>query len=164
MGLLKKMLWIVGIALLLYIPMCRAMNHIKTDDQRMGVLYIPKIKLELPIYEGVEEQVLQKGIGHIKQTSLPGDGIGSRCLLAGHRGLPKAELFERLGEIKKGDLFYIEMEKHKYAYIVCDIEVIEPNETEKLVANEKQELVSLITCTPYCINTHRLIVTGERKK
>ena len=161
MGLLKKMLWIVGIALLLYIPMCRAMNHIKTDDQRMGVLYIPKIKLELPIYEGVEEQVLQKGIGHIEQTSLPGDGIGSRCLLAGHRGLPKAELFERLGEIKKGDLFYIEMGKHKYAYIVCDIEVIE---TEKLVANEKQELVSLITCTPYCINTHRLIVTGERKK
>jgi sortase A len=161
---LKRLLLVIGIVMILYIPICRVMNRTKKDDQMIGVIRIPSIQLELSIYEGVDEKVLQKGIGHIEQTSYPGDGRGSRCLLAGHRGLPNAELFEKLGEIKNGDMFYIEIGAHEYSYEVCDIEVIEPSEIEKLVPLEERELVSLITCTPYCINTHRLIVTGERKK
>lgn len=173
MGILKRLLFAVGLLLCLY-PVVRQ-NLAKTCEDLMqshrenqscenvlGLLEIPKIRLLLPIYEGTSEEVLQKGIGHMEISSPLGGGKRTHCLLAGHRGLPEAELFARLGEVREGDIFYIEVEEQQYAYQVCEIRVVRPDETEGLGICKDRDLVSLITCTPYGINTHRLIVTGER--
>lgn len=174
MGILKRIFLLVGMLLCLY-PVVRhriskiGENRIasryqenQTSEDVMGIISIPKIDVLLPIYEGTTETVLQKGIGHIEVSSSLGGGFGTHCLLAGHRGLPSAELFRRLGELRKGDLFSIETQGQRYTYAVCEIRVVKPEETEGLGIWENRDLVSLITCTPYGINTHRLIVTGER--
>lgn len=127
----------------------------------LGQLEIPRIEVTLPIYEGVTERVLENGVGHIEVSSAFGSGRGSLCLLAGHRGLPNQTLLIRLGELQIGDNFYIEG-KQKYSYRVCDIQVIRPEDANGLTVEKEKELVSLITCTPIGINTHRLVVTGER--
>lgn len=133
-------------------------NH----DGVMGYLSIAKISLKLPIYHGTSEDVLAKGVGHMSQTSLPIGGKGTHAVLTGHRGLPSAELFTRLGEMRKGDLFWIEVLGRKTTYKVTNISVVKPNEVDKLRIEPGRDLVTLLTCTPYGVNTHRLLVTGER--
>lgn len=128
----------------------------------MGSIEIPKIGVDLPIYHGTEDDVLSNGIGHLEGTSLPVGGTNTHCVLTGHRGLPNSKLFTRLDELKENDLFYLNVFGEMLAYKVNQIEVIEPDEVEKLNIQEGKDLVSLITCTPYGLNTHRLVVTGER--
>jgi sortase A len=128
----------------------------------MGSIEIPKIGVDLPIYHGTDDDVLSNGIGHLEGTSLPVGGASTHCVLTGHRGLPNSKLFTRLDEIEENDLFYLNIFGETLAYKVNQIEVIEPDEVDKLHIQEGKDLVSLITCTPYGLNTHRLVVTGER--
>lgn len=128
----------------------------------MGSLEIPKISLKLPVYHGIEEAVLASGIGHLPESSLPTGGENTHCVLTGHRGLPEAQLFTRLDELSKGDVFRVNINGHKLWYRVCEIQVIKPEEIEVLQIYGGKDLISLVTCTPYGINTHRLVVTGER--
>lgn len=128
----------------------------------MGSIEIPKIDVKLPIYHGTEESTLSNGVGHLKGSSLPVGGEHTHCILTGHRGLPSAELFTRLDELKEGDLFFIYTCNQTLTYQVSEIQIVEPENTEMLKIQEGRDLVSLITCTPYGINTHRLVVTGER--
>lgn len=128
----------------------------------LGKIYIPRIDVTLPVYEGTEEEILQKGVGHIPWSSPLAGGSNTHCLLAGHRGLPGAELFVHLNELEQGDEFYIESGGEKRTYEVCDIQVVRPEQTQSLGVQKGRELVSLVTCTPYGINSHRLVVTGER--
>ena len=128
----------------------------------MGSIEIPKISVNLPIYHGTDDEVLSAGIGHMEGTSLPVGGENTRAVLAGHRGLPNSKLFTRLDEVEKGDYFFIKVFEEVLAYEVTDIEVIEPEELSKLDIVPGKDLVTLLTCTPYGLNTHRLIVTGER--
>lgn len=132
------------------------------DHGVMGILHIPKIGITLPIYHGVEEEALSKGAGHLPSSSLPVGSSTGRTVLSAHRGLMSSELFTRLDEMEIGDLFQIENPKQTMAYQVCNIEVILPEEVEKLAIIEGQDLVTLLTCTPYGINDHRLLVTGRR--
>lgn len=128
----------------------------------MGTLSIPKISVNLPIYHGTSDEVLNNGVGHLQESSLPIGGENTHCILTGHRGLPNSKLFTRLDELDKGDLFFLEVCNQKLAYQVKEITVIEPEDVENLQIQEGKDLVSLVTCTPYGINTHRLVVTGER--
>lgn len=128
----------------------------------MGSLEIPKINVNLPIYHGTSDEILSRGIGHLQDSSLPVGGINTRSMLTGHRGLPTSKLFTRLDELEKDDLFFIKIADETLAYQVIEIIEIKPEEVDKLVTKPDQDLVSLITCTPYGINTHRLIVTGQR--
>lgn len=127
----------------------------------IGRLEIPTINLSLPIYEGTSEKILESGVGHVSETDLPGKETG-HCILAGHRGLPRADLFLYLDQLEIGDKFYITMQEQILVYKVCDIRVIKPEETSRFYTASDKDLVSLVTCTPYGINTHRLVVTGER--
>lgn len=128
----------------------------------MATLSIPKIGVNLPVQHGTEEEVLSNAAGHVEFSNLPIGGIGTRCILSAHRGLPSARLFTRLDELQEGDLFFLQTGDRKLAYEVTDIQVIRPEETEKLEPVPDKDLVSLVTCTPYGINTHRLVVTGQR--
>lgn len=128
----------------------------------MGSVEIPGISVNLPIYHGTSEEVLAAGAGHIEGTSLPIGGENTRTVLSGHRGLPSAKLFTRLDELKVGDLFFIRVCNEILAYEVIDIDVIDPYDVEKLRIVSGKDLATLLTCTPYGLNTHRLIVTGER--
>ena len=132
------------------------------DTGIMGSINIPKIGVDLPIYHGTSDEVLSNGVGHVQDTSLPVGGESTRCVLTGHRGLPNSKLFTRLDEVKEGDLFFLNVFGETLAYKVGDIQVIKPEEVEVLDIEEGKDLVSLITCTPYGLNTHRLVVTGER--
>lgn len=128
----------------------------------MGILKIPKISLSLPIYHGVEEEALSKGVGHLSSSSLPIGSSSARAVLSAHRGLMQAELFTRLDELKSGDQFWIENPKETLAYEVFEIQVILPSEKSALEIEPGKDLVTLMTCTPYGINDHRLLVTGKR--
>jgi len=128
----------------------------------MGTISIPKINVNLPIYHGVEEEVLVNGVGHLPESSLPVGGENTHCLLTGHRGLPNAKLFTRLDEMEIGDLFFVTVCGEKLAYQVSEIEIIHPEDVEGLGIQMEKDLVSMITCTPYGLNTKRLVVTGER--
>ncbi len=132
------------------------------NDGMMGYIEIPSISVKLPIYHSTTEEVLQKGVGHIESTALPVGGLGTHCVLTGHTGLPTAELFTRLSELKEGDVFYISVLDKTLAYKVCEINVVLPDDMEKLVAYKNRDLVTLVTCTPYGVNSHRLLVTAER--
>ncbi len=134
------------------------------DSEIMGCIEIPRIDLRLPIYHGTSDEVLAQGVGHLEGTSLPIGGNDTHCVLTGHRGLPRAKLFVRLDELRKGDFFSVETCGNKMLYQVKQIEVIEPQDVEKLRINPGKDLVSLVTCTPYGINTNRLVVTGERQE
>lgn len=128
----------------------------------MGSIEIPKIDVDLPIYHGTENDVLSVGVGHIQGTSLPVGGENTHCVLSGHRGLPGSRLFTRLDEMKEGDLFFLSVMGETLAYKVYDIQVVDPDNTEVLEITVGKDDVSLVTCTPYGLNTHRLVVTGER--
>ncbi len=131
-------------------------------DGVMGYIEISKISAKLPIYHGTSEETLQKGVGHIESTALPIGGKGNHPVLTGHTGLPTAELFTNLVTLSAGDEFYIHVLDETLAYRVCEINVVEPSELEKLQAEEGRDLVTLVTCTPYGVNSHRLLVKGER--
>ncbi len=128
----------------------------------MGSLEIPGIDVDLPVYHGTEPEVLAAGAGHLEGSSLPVGGAGTRCVLTGHRGLPGSRLFTRLDELERGDLIFLRVLRQVLAYEVREIEVIDPEQVERLEIREGQDLVSLVTCTPYGINTERLVVTGIR--
>ena len=128
----------------------------------MGTIVIPKINVEIPIYHGTGEKELQTGVGHMEGTSLPVGGTSSHCGLSAHRGLPSAKLFTDLDKMKKGDLFFLHILDKTLAYKVEDIFTVKPNETDKLSLIKGKDYVTLLTCTPYAVNTHRLLVRGVR--
>ena len=129
----------------------------------MGSIEIPKIGVDLPIYHGTSDDVLSNGVGHLQNSSFPVGGENTRTVLTGHRGLPKAKLFTRLDELKKDDLFYIRVGNKTLAYQIYKIEIVKKEEApDALGIEEGKDLATLITCTPYGINTHRLILTGKR--
>jgi sortase A len=128
----------------------------------MASLEVPKLGLTMPVLHGVAEDALQKGIGHIPTTALPVGGAGTHSILVGHRGIPTAKLFTDLDRMVVGDQFYIHVLGHDLAYEVHDIKIVLPYQTEDMQPAEGQDLMSLVTCTPLAINTHRLIVTGHR--
>lgn len=133
-------------------------------DQEGGMAYlrIPAIDVELMIYHGTEEEVLQKGVGHLQGSSLPVGGTGTHCVLSAHTGLNDKKLFTDLDQLKNGDIFYIHVLGEILAYQVDQIRVVLPEETEDLKINAQEDYVTLVTCTPYGINTHRLLVRGTR--
>lgn len=130
--------------------------------ETMGSIEIPSIGVKIPIYHGVSEDVLSQGIGHMSNSSLPVGGEGTHSALTGHRGLPSSKLFRDLDEVKMDDVFYIHTLGETLAYQVEDIQVVLPTETSWLEMKEDEDLVTLITCEPYMINTHRMLVRGTR--
>ena len=131
-------------------------------DGIMGYIEIPKIDLRLPIYHGTDEETLAKGVGHVESTALPIGGDFTHSVLTGHRGLPSARLFTDLDQLEPGDQFYIHVLDEILAYEVDEINTVLPDELDKLMAIPGRDLVTLITCTPYGVNTHRLLVRGSR--
>ena len=128
----------------------------------MGYIEIPKISVRLPVYHGTGEDALQRGIGHLAGTSLPVGGAGTHCVLSGHRGLPTALLFTDLDRLISGDRFYLHVLDETLAYEVDRIAVVEPTEVSDLLPESGADYVTLVTCTPYGVNTHRLLVRGHR--
>lgn len=128
----------------------------------LGYIEIPKISVNLPIYEGTSEAVLQRGAGHLKNTSLPVGGKGSHVAISAHRGLPAAKLFTDLDKLKEGDFFYLHVMDETLAYEVDQIKVIEPHIGDELDIEKDKDYVTLITCTPLGVNSHRLLVRGSR--
>ncbi|WP_310939012.1 class C sortase [Clostridium sp. SHJSY1] len=131
-------------------------------NEMIGHINIPKIDLDAPIYEGTSSEVLSKGIGHMEGTSLPVGGEGTHSVLTGHRGLPTAKLFTDLEKVEIGDRFYIKGIEGTIAYEVDQIKVVEPTDFENLKIEQGKDYVTLMTCTPYMINSHRLLVRGHR--
>ena len=128
----------------------------------MGYIKIPKIDVMLPVYHGTEEKVLQVAAGHISTSSLPVGGESTHTVLTGHRGLPSARLFTDLDQIVEGDIFYLNILDRTLAYKVDQILTVLPHETEALEITEGEDYATLVTCTPYAINTHRLLIRGHR--
>lgn len=131
-------------------------------NERMGHVEIPKINLDIPMYAGTDEEVLQKGVGHLEGTSLPVGGIDTHTVLTAHCGLPTAKLFTDLEKLKEGDVFYVHNLAETLAYKVVQIKVVNPDEFDDLLVVKGHDYATLLTCTPYMINTHRLLVRGER--
>lgn len=128
----------------------------------MGYIEIPNIKLSLPIYHGTEDSVLQIAVGHLEWSSLPVGGEGTHCVLSGHRGLPSAKLFTNLDQLVEGDTFVLRVLDEVLTYQVDRILIVEPEDTDALKAEEGKDLCTLVTCTPYGVNSHRLLVRGHR--
>ncbi|MBC2576619.1 class C sortase [Peptostreptococcus canis] len=131
-------------------------------NEKMGHIKVPKINIDLPIYAGTSEKVLQKGVGHLEGTSLPVGGPDTHAVLTAHRGLPTAKLFTDLDKLQIGDTFYVYNIKEPLAYQIDSKKVIEPSEFQDLMISENHDYVTLLTCTPYMINSHRLLVRGHR--
>ncbi len=128
----------------------------------MGYIEIPSIDCSLPIYHGTEESVLQIAIGHLEWSSLPVGGESTHCVLSGHRGLPSAKLFTNLDKLQEGDVFLLRVLDEVLTYEVDQILIVEPQEIAALQITEGEDYCTLVTCTPYGINTHRLLVRGHR--
>ena len=128
----------------------------------MGFIDIPKIDVYLPIYHGTSNEVLEKGIGHLENTSFPIGGESTHAVISGHTGLNSAKMFTDLTSMELDDQFYIDILGDTLAYKVINIEVVEPDDVSSLSIQDEKDLVTLVTCTPYGINSHRLLVTGER--
>lgn len=128
----------------------------------MGYIEIPSINCSLPIYHGTEESVLQIAVGHLEWSSLPVGGQSTHCVLSGHRGLPSAKLFTNLDKLDVGDVFMLRVLDEVLTYEVDQILIVEPLETASLRIVEGEDYCTLITCTPYGVNTHRLLVRGHR--
>ncbi|UJF16297.1 class C sortase [Jeotgalibaca sp. MA1X17-3] len=131
-------------------------------SEKIGTLTIPKIHMKFPVYAGTAEAILQKGVGHMEGTSLPIGGLSTHSVLTAHRGLPENKLFTDLDQVEIGDLFFIETIAGELAYKVIEIKVIDPTEIGALSIEKDKDLVTLLTCTPYMINSHRLLAVGER--
>ena len=128
----------------------------------MGYIEIPSIGCSLPIYHGTEESVLQIAVGHLDWTSLPVGGASTHCVLSGHRGLPSAKLFTNLDKLVEGDVFMLRVLDEVLTYEVDQILIVEPQEVAALQIVEGKDYCTLVTCTPYGVNTHRLLVRGHR--
>ena len=128
----------------------------------MGYIEIPSVDCSLPIYHGTEESVLQIAVGHLEWSSLPVGGESTHCVLSGHRGLPSAKLFTNLDKLQTGDIFMLRVLDNVLTYEVDQILIVEPQETGALRNEEGKDYCTLVTCTPYGINTHRLLVRGHR--
>lgn len=128
----------------------------------IGYIEIPAISVNLPIFHGTQASTLEKGIGHLEGSSLPVGGNSTHSILTGHTGLNSAKLFTDLTELSENDLFFIYVAGRNLAYKVCEINVVKPEDISKLMIQSGRDLVTLVTCTPYGVNTHRLLVTGER--
>ncbi|MCI2154623.1 MAG: class C sortase [Solobacterium sp.] len=128
----------------------------------MGYVVIPKINVRLPIYHGTDPAVLEIAIGHIAGSSLPVGGESTHCVLSGHRGLPSAKLFTDIDQLEVGDQFMLEVLGDTLTYEVDQINVVLPDELDDIEIEEGQDLCTLVTCTPYGVNTHRLLVRGHR--
>ena len=133
-----------------------------SGDGIMGYIEIPKINCSLPIYHGVGESVLQVGIGHLDWSSLPVGGESTHCVISGHRGLPQSKLFTNLDQMEEGDIFMLNVLDEVLTYEVDQILIVEPEDTAALEIEEGRDYCTLVTCTPYGINTHRLLVRGHR--
>ena len=131
-------------------------------DSVMGYVEIPKISVYLPIYHGTSDEVLEKGVGHIQNTSVPIGGKSTHSVLTGHTGLPNAELFTRLDELGIGDIFYIHVLDDVLTYKVFETKVILPDKIDELQILNGKDYITLVTCTPYGVNSHRLLVKAER--
>lgn len=134
------------------------------DTEEMGYISIPSLDLNLPIYHSTDEEVLEKGVGHLYHTSLPVGGQSTNCVLSAHCGLPNAELFTHLDKLKNGNTFTIQVYNETYTYEVYDKAVVDPEDVSSLYIQPGKDIVTLITCTPYGVNTHRLLVFGKRVK
>lgn len=130
----------------------------------MGYIEIPTIDVSLPIYHGTAESVLQIAVGHLEWTSLPVGGKSTHCVISGHRGLPSAKLFTHLDKLAKGDIFMLNILNETLTYEIDQITIVNPDEVELLEITKGQDYCTLVTCTPYGINTHRLLVRGHRIK
>ena len=128
----------------------------------MGYIEIPEIDVSLPIYHGAEDTVLQIAVGHIEGTSVPVGGEGTHCVLSGHRGLPSARLFTDLDKLAEGDVFMIHILDETLTYEIESITIVEPEEVDRLEFEPGRDLCTLVTCTPYGVNTHRMLLTGHR--
>lgn len=128
----------------------------------MGAIEIPSINVSLPIYHGTDENILQIAVGHLDWSSLPVGGEGSHCVLSGHRGLPSARLFTDLDALRIGDLFMIRVLGEILSYEVDQILIVEPYQVESLRVEQGMDLCTLVTCTPYGVNSHRLLIRGHR--
>lgn len=128
----------------------------------MGAVEIPKIGVNLPIYHGTDAQTLEKGVGHLRQTALPIGGAGTHAVLTGHTGLPNAKMFDGLTRLEIGDKFYLHVLGETLAYEVDALNVVKPEEVKLLNPVPGEDHVTLLTCTPYGVNTHRLLVRGVR--
>lgn len=128
----------------------------------MGYIEIPKLGEKLVIYHGTSEEVLRTGVGHMQGTSLPIGGETSHCVLSGHRGLPSAKLFSDLDKMEEGDTFLIHVLDMTLTYEVDQIRVVEPSDLSQIVMEKGKDYCTLVTCTPYGVNTHRLLVRGHR--
>lgn len=130
--------------------------------EMLGHVEVPKIAVDIPVYAGTSEEVLQKGAGHLEGTSLPIGGNSTHTVITAHRGLPNALLFRNLKQMTEGDIFYIHNIKETLAYKVDKIQVIEPWDFDPILVTENKDYATLLTCTPYMINSHRLLVRGYR--
>lgn len=128
----------------------------------MGILKIPVVNIELPIYHGTNQEELQVGVGHYEGSSLPIGGESTHCVLTGHRGLPSSRLLTDIDQLEEGDIFYIQVLKQTIAYEVDQIKTVEPEEVNDINIVQGMDYCTLVTCTPYGINTHRLLVRGKR--
>lgn len=133
-----------------------------TGNGIMGVLEIPGLDVEMPIYHTTEESVLQVAVGHIEGSSLPVGGVGTHCALSGHRGLPSARLFTDLDKMDIGDVFTMRILNETLTYQVDQVLIVLPHEVEALAIEEEKDYCTLVTCTPYGVNSHRLLVRGVR--
>lgn len=133
-----------------------------TGDGMMGYVEIPKINVKLPVFHTTREEVLQKAAGHLEGSSLPVGGEGTHAVISAHRGLPSAALFTDLDQLEEGDYFFLSVLDDRLCYQVDQITVVEPSDTGNLGAEEGMDLVTLMTCTPYGVNSHRLLVRGSR--
>lgn len=131
-------------------------------DEMMGSVEIPKINIKIPIYHTTEEEVLNKGAGHLEGSSLPVGGVNTHAVISAHRGLPSASLFTDLDQMKVGDHFLLHVLDETLCYEVDKISVVKPEDTTALAVEDGQDLVTLLTCTPYGVNTERLLVRGHR--
>ena len=146
-------------------PQQKADYYILLDPGGLGIMAyveIPSIGVSLPIYHGTDESVLQKAIGHLEWTSLPVGGESTHCVISGHRGLPSSRLFTDLDKLREGDIFFIRVLDEMLTYEVTRILTVEPHEVQSLTIEEGKDLCALVTCTPYGVNSHRLLVQGKR--
>nr|WP_084210418.1 class C sortase [Corynebacterium sphenisci] len=132
------------------------------QQEAMARLVVPAAKVDLPVYHGTSEKTLQRGVGHLYGTDLPVGGEGTHAVLTAHTGLANATLFDNLKDVREGDAIYVAVAGQRLKYEVHATEVVLPEETDALAAVADEDLITLVTCTPYGINTHRLLVTGHR--
>nr|WP_300818759.1 class C sortase [uncultured Acetatifactor sp.] len=133
-----------------------------TGDGMMGYVEIPKIGVKIPVYHTTDEDVLERAAGHLEGSSLPVGGEGTHAVISAHRGLPSAALFTDLDQLAEGDYFFLSVLDDSLCYMVDHISIVEPSDTSSLAAEEGKDLVTLMTCTPYGVNSHRLLVRGSR--